>query len=135
MNNIFIDDLSAADMAVLMSAAGWQNRYKILLGWGKLISYKETIRVAENKVKGCALDTWLVHDLREGLHCFSIDSDSRVVKGLAVLLLLHINARSADEIRDLDIEALMQKLELQKHLSSSRGNGFKALLTKALDSL
>ena len=127
-----IDDLSRASVNELLACKGWQNRYKMLLGWSKLLSHKPDIRLDENIVKGCALQTWLTHQSRDNHHYFAVDSDSRIVKGLAVLLLLQMNGKTTQEIRMLDIEALMQELDLAKHLSPSRGNGFKALLDKAL---
>ena len=126
------DDLSSASLTELLDNKGWQNRYKMLLQWSKLVGEKSAIRSEANVVKGCALKTWLVHELDDGRHFFAVDSDSRVVKGLAVLLLLQIDGKSTAEIQALDIDAFMLELDLHKHLSPSRGNGFKALLDKAL---
>ena len=121
------DDLSDAKIDLLLAQQGWQNRYRCLLQWSKLISPKNEIRMKTYLVKGCALETWLYHEEHDGLHHFWVDSDSRVVKGLAVLLLLHINEQCSADIKTFNIDALMRKLELEKHLSPSRGNGFKAL--------
>lgn len=131
-DNVFIDDFSAAKVSVLLAAKGWQARYKELLLWSKLVHLKPEIRHQDNRVQGCSLDTWLVHKRSGEGHYFAVDSDSRVVKGLAVLLLLHIDGRSTAQVQALDIELLMQDLDLHKHLSPSRNNGFKALLDKAL---
>ncbi len=129
---IIYDDLSAANVDVLLAQKGWQNRYRCLLQWSKLICEKKQLRIKKYLVKGCALETWLYHEEQEGLHYFAVDSDSRVVKGLSVVLLLHIHQKSAAEILEFDIDALMNKLDLEKHLSPSRGNGFKALWESAL---
>ena len=132
VDEVFNDDFSTANMQDLLGAKGWQSRYKLLLSWSKMVQLKASIRLRGNLVKGCALDTWLVHEVRGGCHWFAVDSDSRVVKGLAVLLLLQVNGRTAADIQALDIGGLMQELDLQRHLSPSRNNGFKALLDRVL---
>lgn len=131
-SDFFDDDFSSAQLSVLMAAKGWQNRYKELLTWSKLVNVKQGIREAENKVQGCSLDTWLVFKRCDGLCYFAVDSDSRVVKGLAVLLLLQVNGKTAKEIAALDFDGLLFQLDLHRHLSPSRNNGFKALRDRVL---
>ena len=129
---MFDDDFSGISLQNLLAENSWENRYKCLLQWSKLISHKEAIRSKENLVRGCALDVWLQHQVRGNKHYFAVDSDSRVVKGLAVLLLLQINGRASAEVSLTDITEVMQRLALQKHLSPSRNNGFKAMLDRAM---
>lgn len=124
------DDLSQASLADLQAARGWQNRYKILLGWSRLIREKPAIRQPENLIKGCETPTWLVAEKAGDRFRFAIDSDSRVVKGLAVLLLLLADGKSADDIQSERIEQTFTALELGKHLSPSRSNGFKGMLDR-----
>ena len=61
---------------------------------------------------------------------FQVDSESRVVKGLAAFLLVLINAKSAQDIAQLDIEKIFAEAGLKKHLSPSRSNGFYALWSR-----
>ena len=127
IEDVFSDDFSSAQLPVLMATKGWQNRYKELLTWSKLVTVKQGIRKPENKVQGCSLDTWLVARQSGQLFYFAVDSDSRVVKGLAVLLMLQVDGKTGQEIAALDFSALMQSLDLGRHLSPSRNNGFRAL--------
>ena len=127
---LLTDDLRQANLAELQAAKGWQNRYKILLGWSKLISTKPQIRLPENLVQGCESPTWVQAEVNAGTCRLAIDSDSRVVKGLAVLLLLIIDDKSPAEIHSPQIEQAFTALELGKHLSPSRNNGFKGMLER-----
>ncbi|AOS97646.1 Cysteine desulfurase [Microbulbifer aggregans] len=126
------DDLSALRLERLASQRSWQDRYRELMRWSKSIAAKPIIRTPRNLVRGCESEAWLVHREQGGKHYFAVDSDSRVVKGLAALLLSQIDGRSGGEIESLDLEKLFADLGLRQHLSQSRSNGFYALLAQAL---
>ena len=106
----------------------WQHRYKTLLRWGSRISPKPAIRQPQLIVKGCESQVWLSTVKHQERYYFELDSDSNVIKGLAVLLLVWVNGRSQQEIMAIDIEGRYQQLGFDKYLSQSRMNGFKALL-------
>lgn len=127
--------LSALSLENLQQARGWQARYRQLMKWGDVIANKPSIRQPENLVQGCESAAWLVHSEQGGVHRFAIDSDSRVVKGLAALLLVLINDRRRDQIDQATLEVTFVELGLDKHLSPSRSNGFRALVDKALNYL
>ncbi len=128
----FGDDLSGLSLEDLMAKKGWQPRYKQLLQWSQKICQKPQIRTAANLVSGCESEAWLEHREDSGRHFFALDSDARIVKGLGVVLLLLLEGKSAEEIAQQDLEAVFQQLGLERHLSESRNNGFKALIDKAL---
>lgn len=117
----------------LASQRNWQDRYRELMRWSKSISAKPDIRTGSNLVRGCEAEAWLAHRQEGGRHYFALDSDSRVVKGLGALLLSQIDGRSAREIEAMDLKKLFVELGLEKHLSRSRSNGFRALLRQALE--
>ncbi len=147
--SIFLaDDLTGLCINDLMGQ-GWQNRYRQLIKWGDRLAAKPSIHNPNNLVKGCASNVWLVHRQIDGFHEFAIDADARIIKGLVVLLLLAVQGLSSDaqgcspsaqgcspgaqgcSQEALDRRALDQlfvELELDKHLSGSRSNGFRALL-------
>ncbi|MFS1525211.1 aminotransferase class V-fold PLP-dependent enzyme [Microbulbifer sp. 2304DJ12-6] len=126
------DDFTRLSLADLTSQRNWQDRYRVLLLWGKVISHKPEIRSPGKLVRGCESQAWLVHWQEGGRHFFELDSDSRVVKGLGALLLSQIDGRTAGEICALDLPRLFEELGLGKHLSQSRSNGFYALMRQAL---
>jgi len=116
----------------LLSARAWQQRYKILLTIAEQVPVDNAIREDANRVNGCESAAWLSHHCLDGKHFFAMDSDSRLVKGLAALLLSRLEGRTTTEIMALDLYAAFVDIGLEKHLSPSRVNGFNALKERAL---
>lgn len=131
----FGDDLSSLSLDALTGKKGWQQRYKQIMQWSACISEKPNLRKPEYLVNGCESEAWLIHQERGGKHYFALDSESRIVKGLAVILLILIDGKSTDEIQSLDLTSTFQALGLDKHLSESRSNGLLALVSRALSCL
>ncbi|MCV6604559.1 MAG: aminotransferase class V-fold PLP-dependent enzyme, partial [Porticoccaceae bacterium] len=126
------DSLEGLSVDQLKQQRGWQQRYRQLLKWGDAIGAKPAIRHEGNRVHGCEAATWVSHQHVAGRHHFLIDSEARVVKGLAALLLLLINHKSSAEIAAVELDTLFAELGLEKHLSPSRNNGFRALVARVL---
>lgn len=124
------DDLRSLQLADLRGAGHWQARYKLLMAWGGLISAKPAIRTEANAVRGCEAALWLVHLERDGRHYFAVDGESRIIKGLAALLLVQVNGCSRAEINAMDLPAQIAGLGLIDHLSPSRNNGLRALISR-----
>ena len=124
------DDLSSASLPELMATQNWQSQYRLITQWGKLIQHKPALRIADNMVRGCEVSAWLSHTAQGGVHYFAFDSDSRVINGLAVLLLVQMNDKSTAEIRAIDFTQLLTEIGLEKHLTPSRNNGLRALIMK-----
>src|SRR5690606_29335216 len=109
----------------------WQARYKLIMQWADCIQPKPALRTEANRVQGCEAAAWLGHCCINGRHWFTLDSEARVVRGLAVVLLLLIDGRTTAELQALDVEAALVRLGFERHLSPSRRNGLRALLTRA----
>jgi len=116
--------LSEAQWHQLHSATSWQKRYTLLLRIGKALRVQADIRSDDHLIKGCESPVWLKHEEIAGKHAFVIDSESALMRGLGALLLYALDGKQAKEIVNVDIESLYRSLELQKHLSASRMNGF-----------
>lgn len=127
------DDFSSVNIADLVAAGDWQHQYRLITQWGKLVHPKPDLRIPANQVKGCELPVWLAHDLADDAHYFSVDSDSRVINGLAVLLVVQFNGKTTDELTHLDVEFTLRNLGLEKHLTPSRNNGFKAMIQRCTE--
>ena len=123
-----LDELQLDELA----NQGWQQRYRRLMKWGDKLVAKPTIHQPQHLVKGCESAAWLVHHCIDGRHEFAIDSDARVVRGLSVLLLLLVQGRLSHEITRAGLETVFTELGLDKHLSVSRSNGFRALVDAVL---
>ena len=111
----------------------WQQQYRLIIQWGKLVSPKPEIRLPVNQVKGCELPIWLAHHVVDGHHYFDVDCDSRVISGLAVLLLVQMNGKTTEALKDLDVNSWLRDLGLEKHLTPSRNNGVKAIVKRCRD--
>jgi len=114
----------------------WEERYAYIIDLGKqLSSFPEDQRVEENYVHGCQSQVWLIHHLDEdsGKLFLLIDSDALIVRGLAAIILVALNARTPRELLATDIDELFERLDLFRHISPTRGNGLRAMVTKIRD--
>lgn len=133
----FNDDISTINLSELQQLQGWQARYKQLVNWGRLLARKPDLQQECYRVRGCDTAAWVAHRYIEtadgaGRHEFAFDADSKIILGLAALLLSQLQGRTSLELQQLDIESLLAQLDLQNHLSPSRSNGFLALSQQAL---
>jgi len=128
----WLDQTDDLNIEELQHQPSWQSRYKVLVTWGNRVEPKPTIRTPLNRVKGCDANVWLIHCCDADIHRFAVDSDARIIKGLAALLLVQFNGRSRQEIEAVNVDELLRELDLAKHLSPSRANGFNALLQRML---
>ena len=127
---ISCDDLGGVTLSELLAATNWQQQYRLIIQWGKLIRPKPALRVPANVIKGCEMPVWLVHELRGEQHYFAFDSDSSVMNGLAVLLLVQVNGKTCAELAKLDLPLALRELGLEKHLTPSRNNGLGAIIAR-----
>lgn len=128
-------DVSAEDIVdTLGFFDSWEDRYKYIIDLGKeLPPMPESFRTDENIVRGCQSKVWLVHQLRDNRLYFEADSDGFIAKGLLGVVMAAYNGKTADEIKAFDIEAYFTSLDLMQHLSSTRGNGLKAMVKRIQD--
>lgn len=109
----------------------WEERYGYIIDLGKsLPDFPEDQRTEANYVHGCQSQVWLIHhyDADANKLYILIDSDAIIVKGLAAVVLATLNAKSPQEICDMDVEAAFEKIDLMRHISPTRGNGLRSML-------
>lgn len=128
------DELSSVNYNDIIEAASWQSRYKKILMLGKSVKTKECLHKDDHLVAGCESKLWLSTDKHfdvnsKAIYYFSVDSNSIIVKGLAVLVLCRVNGKSKEQIENIDFECFFNELGLGKYLSESRFSGVQALLT------
>lgn len=116
----------------LQQSRSWNERYREIMLTGKALpSMPQSLKVEANLVNGCESNTWLYHESnRSGNLVFNVDSDARIIRGLLALLMEIFNNKTPEQILAQDIEKLFIELELEKHLSPSRGNGLKAVVER-----
>jgi len=128
---MFNDDLRTVSLEQLMHMQNWQAKYRLITQWALLIQPKPALRVEQNLVKGCETSAWMNHQRNaEGRYRFAFDSDSRVIKGLAALLLSMINNKTAAELSTLDFEHVLRDAGLETHMTPSRNNGFRSIVLR-----
>ena len=109
----------------------WEDKYRFILEIGRdLPQMDASHRIEDNLIRGCQSQVWLVHEIEDNKLRFQIDSDAHIVRGLLKILLVAINNLSPSEIIETDLETLFEELGLMAHLSMSRGNGLRAMISK-----
>lgn len=109
----------------------WEDKYRFLLDLGKEVPEMPAAdKTDEAIVRGCQSQVWLHSRKNNGALWFDIDSDAHIVRGLIAIVLAAYNGRSAREICDTDIEAIFAELDLLSHLSATRGNGLRSMVSR-----
>lgn len=109
----------------------WDKQYRLLIQLGKKLPVlHESEKIEENQVKGCESLAWLVIESTEGYYNFKMDSDTRVVKGLMMILMIIYEGKNISQITAINIETIFEQLGLLNHLSPSRANGLLAIVDK-----
>jgi cysteine desulfuration protein SufE len=111
---------------------GWEDKYRYIIELGEKLPVLDVeFHTEEWKVKGCQSQVWLVPSKNsDGSISFSGDSDAMIVKGLIAIVLAIYNNKTAEDIKNTDIENIFSLLGLQEHLSPSRRNGLEAMILK-----
>ncbi|MGI1678590.1 MAG: SufE family protein [Cellvibrionaceae bacterium] len=107
----------------------WEERYKYIIDLGRALpDMAESLRTSERLVKGCQSNVWIdVQSNGDQLH-FDVDSDAHIVRGLLALVLAAYQDKTPSEINAFDIDKYFQQLDLESHLSPTRGNGLRSMV-------
>ncbi len=109
----------------------WEQRYQYIIDLGKALpGLPEEERTADRLVKGCQSQVWLVSRNENGKLLFDVDSDAVIVQGLLALVLAAYNDKTPREILDFDIDQYFTELDLERHITPTRGNGLRAIVAK-----
>lgn len=118
-----IDDLAFFD--------DWEDRYKYIIDLGKALSkFDDSLRTEERLVRGCQSSVWIEPGKEGELLTFQVDSDAIIVKGLLALVMAAFDRKTPAQILAFDINDYFSELDLERHLSPTRGNGLKAIVMR-----
>ena len=118
-----IDDLAFFD--------DWEERYQYIIDLSKQLPVlSDEERTEDRLVKGCQSSVWLITGIDQGKLHFSADSDAIIVRGLLVLVLAAYQDKSAQEILAFDMDAYFKELDLERHITVTRGNGLRSIVGK-----
>ncbi|MFO7603980.1 MAG: SufE family protein [Gammaproteobacteria bacterium] len=110
----------------------WDQRYQYLIELGEALPHMPAeYKTEANKVKGCMSQVWVHAAVDETdprkLH-YQGDSDTSVIKGVLALLIQLLNGKSAQEIQQLDMDDVFERLDLHENLSPNRHVGIYAIV-------
>ncbi|MCP5079986.1 MAG: SufE family protein [Psychromonas sp.] len=109
----------------------WDKQYRLIIQMGKKLPLLSDDKKTEyNQIRGCESLAWCVTEQQGDHFHFTMDSDTRVVKGLMMILLVIFQDKNKQQINDIDINKLFEQLGLLNHLSPSRANGLLAIVDK-----
>lgn len=117
------DDLSFFD--------AWEDKYRYIIDLGKTLpEFDASKRDDEHLVRGCQSQVWIDADVESGSLNLSVDSDAFIVKGLLAVVLASYQGLTPKQALDFDVDGYFNRLELITHLSPTRGNGLRAMVSK-----
>ena len=109
----------------------WEDKYRFIIDLGKELSgLPDTDKTDDHLIRGCQSQVWLTYESTDEQLRFNMDSDAHIVRGLIAVVLIAIQNRSAADIQQLDIEEIFSQLDLLAHLSVTRGNGLRAMVSR-----
>jgi len=85
------------------------------------------LKTPESKLEGCLSNLWLQSEFRDGACHFQADSDSAIVKGLAVVICDLFSGLAPHEILQADLAPLRQA-GLWQQLTPNRRTGLSRLV-------
>ena len=118
-----IDDFSFLD--------DWEDRYKYLIELGsQLPHFNDTQKVDQWKISGCQSQVWIIPHFNQYTLSFQGDSDAIIVRGIIAVVLAIFNDKSAQEILDIDVEEIFDKMGLKEHITPNRRSGMLSMVDK-----
>ena len=109
----------------------WEDRYKYIIDLGKsLPAMDDELKTELRLVKGCQSSVWIEPSEAGDRMTFIVDSDAIIVRGLLALVMAAYDNKTAADINAFDIDAYFSELDLERHLSPTRGNGLKSIVAR-----
>jgi len=110
----------------------WDQRYEYLIELGEQMpDMAKTDMIDANQVKGCMSLLYVCphrNKTEPTQIYFTGFCDTSIIKGVLSILLQLCADRSAEEIEQLDIDEIFEKLNLADHLSPNRHVGIYAIV-------
>ena len=113
--------------AGLLALRHGKARYALLMKAAQQQPQNAELRQDRFLLHGCTSRVWLDHSYQVDSNQlrFQIDSDTRIIKGLGLLLVELLDGRTPAQVLGFEIKPLLQQLGLDSQLSESRSNGLR----------
>jgi cysteine desulfurase/selenocysteine lyase len=86
--------------------------------------------IESNRVLGCQSMVWLVPRIVGSQIYLRATSDAPMVRGLIAILLAAYSGQTARAIRELDIEAFFDRIQLRSFITPMRSNGLHSMVLR-----
>ncbi len=103
----------------------FEDRIRMIVDLGKeLEPMPDALKTDATRVSGCSSSVWLYPTRGDAgaLH-FLADSNSGLTKGVVALVLRTVQDRGARDVLETDIEGILHRFDLDRHLTSKRTQG------------
>ena len=109
----------------------WEDRYKYLIELGnQLERLPEDKKLEEWKISGCQSQVWIIPHIEGEKIYFEGDSDAIIVRGIIAVVFKIFKDKSAQEILDIDVEEIFDKMGLREHITPNRRSGMLSMVDK-----
>ncbi len=108
----------------------WIGRYEYLIEMGDDIPLIDDERKTEETyIHGCQSDVWIdtEFDADAGVLRFRGDSNAKITKGLAALIIRLLDAQPPEAVVDVKL-GFLDDIGLREHLTSQRNNGLESMI-------
>jgi cysteine desulfuration protein SufE len=108
----------------------WMERYNHLVAMGdSMAQISSDVRSEDNYVPGCQSDLWIraAVEPATGFVHFQVDSDSRITRGMAALIIRVLDGQPPEVIVGARLDFIDQ-IGFRQHLSAQRRNGLAAMI-------
>jgi cysteine desulfuration protein SufE len=110
----------------------WDQRYQYLVELGeRLPEMPAELRSEEHRVKACMSRVWVAaypDPGASGLIRYHGDCDTAIIKGVVGLLVELFSGLRPQQVMELDVDRLFERIRLGEHLSPSRHVGVYAIV-------
>ena len=122
-----IDDRAEEIVNEFMFFDDWMGRYQHLIELGDSIPLiEEEHKNDDTRIHGCQSEVWVHTDFENGHVRYTGDSNAKITKGLAALLIRLMDEQPPEAVAEADLEFL-EDIGMDEHLSPTRQNGLHAM--------
>jgi len=109
----------------------WEEQFRHILRLGKnTLPMDEVLRIDEVLLSGCESKVWFYGKIVDNQLVLNVYSDAKIVRGLITIISEAFNGLTPTQCQSFDCISFLEQLGLMSHLSPSRGNGIRAIITE-----
>jgi cysteine desulfuration protein SufE len=108
----------------------WMTRYQHLIDMGdEMPEIDEADKTDAHRIHGCQSKVWIRtdYDDERGVLTFKGDSNAKITRGLAALIIRVLNEQPPEVVEDATFDFL-DDIGMREHLSAQRNNGLAAMI-------